>query len=123
MVAIVVANDHRQRSVAQVYPQLLSSPSVNIISQVSPAGINIPVMSPPGAILTRVPPPPGSIIVVVPPPGAILAKVLHPDTLIAGVPQCSSLRFGGHCSSPNLNFFKLREIQQYRIVVHHITTT
>ena len=42
---------------------------------------------------------------------------------ILGLSQCCRLRFGGHWSSPNLKFFKLREIQQYKIVVHHVTTT
>ena len=37
--------------------------------------------------------------------------------------QCSSLRFGGHRSSPNLKFSKLREIKQFKTVVHHSNTT
>ena len=39
------------------------------------------------------------------------------------ISQCSSLRFGGCWSSPNLKFSRLREINQYKTVVHHITTT
>ena len=53
----------------------------------------------------------------------VVSTVLSRSFLGHHTTQCSSLRFGGRWSSPNLKFSKLREIKQYKTVVYHNTTT